>query len=657
MDTNLLIFCTTNSITIFLLITILSKKRGDISPSVKAFTVSILSLVTWSACNYFADTSNDHYWGLFWTRAAFPPALLMGLSITYFSNIFPSKQRYSPKTYFIYSFFVIFFTVASLYTFIIQDVTITKSGISNVRTGVLYPGILVVYLIFIAHSTKNFIASYKRLSGKNIHQIKYTLFGWTTFLSFAITTNAILPYITGDTTWSKFGPLGSVVMVACISYAIIRHQFLDIKFIIQRGLVYSILLFCVTTIYLGTVFALESILNYPNEISMLIGSFITTIVGIFGVPPLKLYFETKTDSIFFKGRYNYAHVLSELTEVLNQNISLRSITEKTSHILTKSLKADLVLFHISKKNINKETDSSLLFPISSYKKRIGYLELGPKKSGDPYSSMDISLIETFTKQAAIALEKASLYAQVKEYANTLEKKVEERTKELSASEEEKEALMLEISHGLQTPLTIMKGELFFLRKQGVDTERVEAIDSSIDRISNFIYRLLSLARLEGSQLSPKENINLSTLLHDLINFFTITSRENDITFKNNIESDIYIYGNKEELNELISNLLSNAIKYMSKNGEKSVTLSARLEKNNAIIIVSDTGIGMSSDDSKKLFSKFYRIKNETTKGIKGTGLGLSICKKIVDIHHGTIHVTSTLGKGTDFVVRLPTKPS
>jgi signal transduction histidine kinase len=281
--------------------------------------------------------------------------------------------------------------------------------------------------------------------------------------------------------------------------------------------------------------------------------------------------------------------------------------------------------------------------------------LGEKRSGDRYTEEDLSLLNTFTKQAGTALEKASLYKQVKEYAKNLEQKVEERTKEIAAIQKEQETLMLEISHGLQTPLTIMKGELFFLRKQGYDTEKIDTIDASIDRISAFIYRFLSLSKLETAQENKKDHLDLGQTLQGVASFFKQEVKEKNIQLKTELSEDIKIEGNKEEIEELISNLISNSIKYTSKERPQIIEISLVESKNDAIVTIKDTGIGIKEENIQNLFKKFYRIKEQETKGIPGTGLGLVICKKIVDIHGGTITVTSVFGEGTTFSITLPKK--
>jgi signal transduction histidine kinase len=619
--------------------------------------LSIISLIAWSFCNYFADNATSLSSALFWTRASFPAALGMGLSLTYFSYIFPIKKPQQKYILLFYAFLAIIFSYMAMGDLIIKNITLLESvGVSSVEVGPFYPLLLGVYFLLIIHLTYNFVTSYQRLIGKHKSQVKYVLLGWTTFLSLAVTTNAILPLITGNATWSKFGPLGSIIMVICISYAIIRHEFLDIKIIIQKGLIYSILLSCITSVYLSLVFSFELIFNNSNDVNILVSAFITTLIGIFGVPPLKQYFQKITDTIFFKDGYNYSFVLNELTDALNTNIAFETIVAKTSQILKTSLKVKSIKFSFKepKKN-NSGTATFLTIPIKSNRKKIGELMLGEKSSGDPYTQEDLSLLKTFAQQAGTALEKASLYKQVKDYATTLEEKVATRTQEIFAIQKEQETLMLEISHGLQTPLTIMKGELFFLRKQGYDTERVNTLDTSIDRISTFIYRFLSLSKLETTTENKKSDINLSTTLQGALSFFKQETQEKTIQLSGIIAENLHIEGNKEEIEELLSNLISNSIKYSSQEREKNIEATLTDQGSSVLLTLKDTGIGIKAENLPNLFKKFYRIKEKETKGIQGTGLGLVICKKIVDMHQGTISVASIFGEGTTFIVVLPKK--
>ena len=105
------------------------------------------------------------------------------------------------------------------------------------------------------------------------------------------------------------------------------------------------------------------------------------------------------------------------------------------------------------------------------------------------------------------------------------------------------------------------------------------------------------------------------------------------------------------MEEVISNLITNAINYTPQGGEIHLTLS--LENAYLCIVVADTGWGIPPEDLERVFTRFYRVKNEKTRYITGTGLGLPIVKSIVEAHHGTIDVESELGEGSVFRIYIP----
>ena len=111
-------------------------------------------------------------------------------------------------------------------------------------------------------------------------------------------------------------------------------------------------------------------------------------------------------------------------------------------------------------------------------------------------------------------------------------------------------------------------------------------------------------------------------------------------------------GDRGGLEAVFVNLISNAIKYTQQGGLVNVSLN-KAGKDIRFKVV-DTGIGIPPEDIDRIFEKFYRIKTDETRSISGSGLGLSIVKGIVDVHNGSIHVESELGKGTMFIVSLPT---
>jgi signal transduction histidine kinase len=110
----------------------------------------------------------------------------------------------------------------------------------------------------------------------------------------------------------------------------------------------------------------------------------------------------------------------------------------------------------------------------------------------------------------------------------------------------------------------------------------------------------------------------------------------------------------DDMEIVFNNLISNAVKYNKTGGKVEITIDS--SDSEAIIIITDTGIGINKSDTENLFAEFVRIKNEKTRNIAGSGLGLSIVKKVVELYHGTIKVDSTPDVGTVFTIRLPIKP-
>ena len=611
------------------------------------FGIFAISGGIWALSIYMTTTTSL----LFLGRLSFSGAILGIGSLFLFSLVFPNKKISAMRLVAI-SLPIVFFLICSFTNLMIKTVTVNGNSITGTFGPLmtLYRFYIPLYVILgIGTIIKNYKKS-KTYTEKN--QIKYALLAISLFIIPASTTNAVLPLWFKIYSLNSIGPIFSVLMIGLISYAILKHQLMDIKVVIQRGIIFTSLLTIIISTYIIFIFIIEHLLQKTTDISIIFSAGMTTILGIFGVPYLKKYFEKITDGIFFKDRYDYASVLHELSEILNKNILPEKIVSESTKILKDKLKISSVSFGFSKKI--KADNCNLTIPIVSNKKKIGFICLGKKLSGDIYTEEDINLLKTFSTQAGTALEKAYLYKEVKDYSVTLEDKVKERTEQIESIQKEQENMMLEISHGLQTPLTIMKGQLFLLKKQLSDSSNIESIDKSIDRISTFIYRMLNLAHLKTTEESiTMEPINLSETLSDLYYHLIKETERNEIEFKKEISPDIYIKAKKDYIEELISNLISNSIKYIGNSNKREITLLLNQEKNKIIIEIKDTGIGISKENLSRLFEKFYRVKSDETRNIKGAGLGLVICKKIVELHNGTIEVKSEEGKGTDFIIKFP----
>lgn len=223
--------------------------------------------------------------------------------------------------------------------------------------------------------------------------------------------------------------------------------------------------------------------------------------------------------------------------------------------------------------------------------------------------------------------------------------------------EKQKKFIADAAHELKTPLTSMKTYLEVnLRKKDLklaqSREIMQNTVEDIDSTSMLIESLLKQSRYQNySDGNEFEQVELLTLISKAATKFGSRAEEKNVTIK--VEGDeATVQGNKKALSELFNILLDNGIKFSEKNGQVNINLTKGSK--NAIIRVSDKGIGIEEEDIAHIFDRFYVSSKSRSKGERdGFGLGLSIAKEIVKMHKGTISVESELKKGTTFTIRLP----
>ena len=293
------------------------------------------------------------------------------------------------------------------------------------------------------------------------------------------------------------------------------------------------------------------------------------------------------------------------------------------------------------------------FPIIFEETTIGIAELGEKRSGIPYTKEDIELLETFFEQAAVALEKGRLYETVENYTLHLESIVDDRTKKIKKIQEDQRQTMIDISHNLQTPLSVIRGELELMTEYSSDPDKIIAVKRSLMRVSDFIRQLLHLARLEGSGYELERlPIDLSVLVKEQVEYFEAMAGEHGIVVTAAIDPDIQIAGNRRLLEEACTNIAHNAMKYRRTDIQSTLHISLTQHQDTITLSFADNGIGIDQSDMESIFTRFYRTSRGTEQTF-GSGLGLAIVKRIVDIHGGTISVSSEIETGTTFTLVFP----
>jgi len=229
----------------------------------------------------------------------------------------------------------------------------------------------------------------------------------------------------------------------------------------------------------------------------------------------------------------------------------------------------------------------------------------------------------------------------------------ERTKEMEKRLQNQKQMVSDISHSLQTPLTVMKGELELLKQDTPLNKKLSVFERSIDEMSAFISDLLTLARLESEARVTKQTpINISDLCEEIVEYLEVIAFSKRIRIIPLLEQDIFVCGIRKKLTECIQNIIGNAITYMKPSGTRTISITLTKEDECAILLIADTGRGIPTNELPCVFERFYRVRESKTK-THGTGLGLPIAKKIIENHGGTISIESVLGKGTTFTITLP----
>lgn len=249
-------------------------------------------------------------------------------------------------------------------------------------------------------------------------------------------------------------------------------------------------------------------------------------------------------------------------------------------------------------------------------------------------------------------EIGDLAVSVNEMANNLKADIQK----LKEVDQVKTEFMMIASHNLRTPIGIIKGYLELIGSQELsdDTKNiVKKIQANSERLSLFTEDILVISSIEsGMDIFTKEPTPVDRLFGETLTEFQTLAEEKKINFVTDIEqTGMTISAHLIHLRSAVWNLLENALKFSNEGGE--IKLSLRHVGTHIELTIVDHGIGISSEEVTKLFTKFHRGTSTEEYNYEGTGIGLYITKLVVSAHDGDITVSSILGQGSTFTVTLP----
>ena len=217
----------------------------------------------------------------------------------------------------------------------------------------------------------------------------------------------------------------------------------------------------------------------------------------------------------------------------------------------------------------------------------------------------------------------------------------------------------DVSHELKTPITSIMGYADTLLEGEYDdvtkNKFLNVIASEARRMAKLVTDLLALSRYDNKSVkTEKTEFDLGELVKKCQEKLEIEINKKHHKVENLVTANVpLVYADKSGIERVILNILTNSIKYTKENG--TIKIYVGFVYNDAYIKIIDNGIGIPEEDLSRIFERFYRVDKARSREFGGTGLGLSIAKEILDQNNGTIDIKSEIGKGTEVVIRVPTK--
>jgi len=290
----------------------------------------------------------------------------------------------------------------------------------------------------------------------------------------------------------------------------------------------------------------------------------------------------------------------------------------------------------------------LLVPLVRSGEVMGALVVRRKTPGEFTASM-VELLKTFAAQSVLAIQNARLF-----------REIEEKSRQLALASEHKSQFVSSVSHELRTPLNAIIGltEMMVTNAARFGTEKalepLQRVNRAGTHLLGLINQVLDLSKIEAGKLELNpQTVELAPLINEVVGTARQLAEQNNNRLTAEAPGDLgSLSVDPMRLRQILFNLLSNACKF-TKDGEVKLRASRVDGRDWIEMSVSDTGIGMTAEQQAKLFEEFAQADKTTAQRFGGTGLGLAITRKLARMMGGDVIVTSEMGKGSVFTVRLP----
>ncbi len=371
----------------------------------------------------------------------------------------------------------------------------------------------------------------------------------------------------------------------------------------------------------------------------------------------------KTKTIYFP--YQFGDDMEPMK--LGEGLTSKIIVTGEPLLINKDVDEQTVQMGI--KSVGLSSASYLGVPIPVGDEIIGVLSVQTTEQENRFNENDLRLLSTIASSVGVALRNATLFEDVK----LAKMEAEAASKLAEKANEAKSAFLSTVSHELRTPLTSVLGFAKIIEKRLVEkifpivdksdaktgktinqiSDNLHIVISEGERLTHLINDVLDLAKIEAGKMEwNQENVSMAEVAERAIAATTSLFDQKSLKLIKQIDDNLPdITGDKDKLIQVIINLISNSVKFTDKG---SITCKVSKKKNELVVSITDTGIGIAEEDFGAVFEQFKQVGGDTlTDKPKGTGLGLPICKEIVEHHGGRIWLESAQGKGSTFSFALP----
>ena len=654
----------------------------------RAFAILCFCVALWTLSVFGLYIFTDEVSVGHWIRLLRPGYFFLAPAIFYFMLVL-AKSDTGKNIKLVYISFVIAAALSLLNYAGFFDEGVVRRGLSFFpKIGRRYIATLVNLGFWGGWGLLFIFRAYGRLTSvRERQQLKYFFAGSSIALLLGLVSNTLFGL--GLNVY-PMGGIGIIVYALVVSYAIIRHQLMDIEVIIRKGIIYATLTLSIMGVYAIAVGVSVGIfgVHAGNWFTNALGGIVIALIFL----PLRSRIQLLVDRLFFKDKYDYHKTLRDfsrdITSILELELLFRLLVNKiteTMHIRRGCIMiydpdkdkyearyctgqdGEILRFelgaadaavewlnkHASALNLAAHDESlfvklrergiTLVIPLINKNKLVGIMNFGAKLSEDAYTSEDIELLMTLSGQAAIAIENDQLSARMRE----LEKSLHQADK-LSALG----TFASSLAHEIKNPLSSIKTFSQLMEKRFDDTvfrEKFSAIvPHEIDRLESVLNQLVDFGKISDQDFAPVKIGKVIDELFGLVQYEAL--RRNIKVIKEYGALLPPVAAIEEQLKQVFMNLILNAIQAMPAGGEVRVTAQAAADKRLGDVVqvsVKDNGAGIPAEAVGRIFKPFFTTKPD------GTGLGLSITHNIVKDHGGSIEVNSEPGNGAEFIVKLP----